>query len=155
MRPLVWNLFLAGTWAFAVDNFSIVNLCIGFALGYLAIGLVEQAGSSYHKKVHQIIAFALYFLWELILANLRVAHDVLTPRLRMRPGVVAIPLDVQTPEEILLLATVITLTPGSVALDVSDDRKTLYVHVMFIQDVDQTRERIKQGLERRVLEVMR
>ena len=155
MKPFVWNLFLAVTWAFSTGNFTIVNLCIGFALGYAAIGLVRFGGSNYYKKVHQIVGFALFFLWELMLANLRVAHDVLTPRIRMRPGIVAVPLDAETPEEILLLATVITLTPGSVALDVSDDRKTLYVHLMFIDDIDQARRRLKEGPERRVLEVLR
>ena len=71
------------------------------------------------------------------------------------PGVIRLPLDATEDGEILLLAALINLTPGSVALDLSDDRKTLYVHVMHVQDPDTTRRDIKQGFERRVLKLLR
>ena len=53
------------------------------------------------------------------------------------------------------LANSITLTPGTLGLDVSEDRKTLYVHSMWVDDPDEVRREIKQGFERRVLELMR
>ena len=73
------------------------------------------------------------------------------------PGVVAIPLDARTDVEITLLANLITLTPGSVSLDLSEDRRVLYVHAMYIVggDVDAYRRAVKEGLERRVLELLR
>ena len=73
----------------------------------------------------------------------------------MRPGIIAIPLDAKTDVEITLLANMITFTPGSVSLDVSNDRKVLYVYVMYIDDVEEARRRIKEGLERRILAVLR
>ena len=73
-----------------------------------------------------------YFLWELVRANLRLALDVATPRYHMKPGIIAVPLDVTRDSEILLLSMLINTTPGSVALDVSPDRKLLYVHVMYM-----------------------
>jgi multicomponent Na+:H+ antiporter subunit E len=93
----------------------------------------------------------------LVLANLRVAYDVLTPGYRMRPGVIAIPLDARTDAEITLLANLITLTPGTLSLDVSSDRSVLYIHIMYIDndDLAEVRRRIKTGFERRVLEVLR
>jgi multicomponent Na+:H+ antiporter subunit E len=95
-------------------------------------------------------------MWELLLANLRLACDVLTPGYHLRPGVVAVPLDARTDTEITLLANMITLTPGSFSLDVSADRRVLYVHVMYLdEDVDEFRRRIKNGFERRILEVLR
>lgn len=106
-------------------------------------------------KFGQLIEFGLFFTWELILANLRVAWDVITPRHYKRPGVVAIPLDARTNNEITLLACLITLTPGTISLDVSADRSVLYIHAMFIDDPDQLRREIKQGFERRVMEVFR
>jgi multicomponent Na+:H+ antiporter subunit E len=69
--------------------------------------------------------------------------------------VIAIPLDARTDTEILLLTTLITLTPGSFSLDVSSDRRELYLHVMYLDDPDQVRRQIKDGFERRVLEVLR
>jgi multicomponent Na+:H+ antiporter subunit E len=57
--------------------------------------------------------------------------------------------------EITFLANLITLTPGTLSLDVSDDRSVLYVHGMFVEDPQQMREQIKNGFERRVLELLR
>jgi multicomponent Na+:H+ antiporter subunit E len=73
------------------------------------------------------------------------------------PGVVAIPLDARTDAEITMLANLITLTPGSVSLDLSDDKRFLYVHAMYIDggDVEAYRRSVKEGLERRVLELLR
>jgi multicomponent Na+:H+ antiporter subunit E len=97
----------------------------------------------------------LFFLKELILANVRVAYEIVTPWKVSHPGVIGIPLDAETDLEITALANVITLTPGTLSLDVSDDRKTLFIHAMFIDDPDTLRKEIKEGLERRLLAVLR
>ena len=86
-------------------------------------------------------------------ANLRVAIEVLTPQQRMRPAIVAIPLDVRRDFEITLLANLITLTPGTLSLDVSSDKRVLYVHSMYVDDIDAFRREIKNGFERRVKEL--
>ncbi len=70
-------------------------------------------------------------------------------------AIVAIPLDAKTDREITLLANLITLTPGTLSLDVSEDRRFLYVHAMFVEDVESFRDSIKNGFERRLLELMR
>ena len=111
--------------------------------------------SDYFVKVRYAISFTLFFLWELLLANLRVAYDVLTPRHHMRPRVIAIPLDARTDVEITALAYFISLTPGTLCLDVSADRRALFIHAMYAPDADALRREIKQGLERRLLELMR
>jgi multicomponent Na+:H+ antiporter subunit E len=111
--------------------------------------------SRYFRKIPMAIGFLLFFLKELVLANLRVAMEVVTPRHRMRPGVVAIPLDVETDAEITLLANLVTLTPGTLSLDISTDRRFLYLHAMYINDPESLRREIKDGFERRVLELLR
>jgi multicomponent Na+:H+ antiporter subunit E len=73
----------------------------------------------------------------------------------MRPGVIAIPLDAQTDIEITVLANLISLTPGTLSLDVSADRQTLYIHTMYLDDPEAARRGIKRGFERRVLAVTR
>jgi multicomponent Na+:H+ antiporter subunit E len=104
--------------------------------------------------VGRAASLAAFFLWELVRANIRLALDVATPRFQMTPGILAVPLDVTRESEILLLAMLINLTPGSVALDVSDDRRTMYVHVMYMQNPDAARAEIKHGFERRVMQVL-
>lgn len=152
-----WNICLASAWALAMGDVSLTNLSIGFVLGYAALWIAQPAigRAGYFGRVPRAIRFALFFLWQLILANLRVAYDVVTPKYHMRPGIVAIPLDAKTDQEITLLANLITLTPGSLSLDVSEDRRVLYVHSMFVDDVEPFRDGIKNGFERRLLELMR
>lgn len=157
MKALLWNIALAFLWAALTGRITPANLAVGFVLGALVLAFVQRANGSprYFVKLRQATGLALFFVWELILSNLRVAYDVVTPRHHMRPGVVAIPLDAETDAEITLLANLVTLTPGTLSLDVSVDRRFLYVHSMYIDDVETTRRRIKNGLERRVLEVLR
>ncbi len=97
---------------------------------------------------------AFYFLYELVISSFRVAWEVVTPQSYSRPGIIAVPLDVRSDLGITLLANLISLTPGSLSLEVSADRRTLYVHVMFIDDADVERANIKNNFERRVLEVV-
>jgi multicomponent Na+:H+ antiporter subunit E len=153
----LWHLLLALNWAAITGLFTWSNFLVGFILAYPVLFIAQRSVGStrYFRRLDQVLRFAVFYVWELILANLRVAYDVLTPRLRMRPGVVAIPLDAKTDVEITLLANLITLTPGSVSLDVSSDRRFLYLHAMYIDDVEEYRESVKHTIERRVLEVLR
>jgi multicomponent Na+:H+ antiporter subunit E len=157
MTRFMTNIFLAVIWAAAVGQFREIDLVIGFLIGYFVLWFSQPVigTSGYFKKVRQVSYFLLFFLWELLLANLRVAYDVITPKYSMQPGIVAVPLDAKTDAEITLLANLITLTPGTLSLDVSDDRKALYVHGIYISDPDEFIYRIKNGFERLVLELLR
>jgi len=157
MNALLLNIILAITWAAVTGTFTAGNLVAGFGLSFLVILVTRQiiGVPSYGHRMAQAIGLAAFFCWELIKANLRVAYDVLTPGYRIRPGVVAIPLDVKTDAEITMLANLITLTPGTLSLDVSVDRRVLYIHAMYIDDPEALRRQIKQGFERRIIEVLR
>ena len=155
---LVGNILLALAWAAMQRDFSLMNLLAGYALGYFILMALVKGGvlepSRYVSKVHFAIGLMAFFLWELVLANMRLAPDVATPRFQMTPGILAVPLDATHDSEILLLAMLINLTPGSVALDVSEDRKVMYVHVMYMASADAARAEIKTGFERRVLQLL-
>lgn len=155
---LLGNLLLALAWAALQGEFSLTTLVTGQLLGYLILLALVRGRvlgtSPYIGRVHRAIGLAGYFLWELVRANLRLAIDVATPKYHMRPGIVAVPLAATRDAEILLLSMLINTTPGSVALDVSPDRKFLYVHVMYIVTPDAARDEIKNGFERRVLGVL-
>jgi multicomponent Na+:H+ antiporter subunit E len=157
MTILAMNLLLALVWLALTGEITPLNFALGFAAGYAALRVVRRAlpDTAYFGKLSQLVRFVLFFLVELVKANLRVAYDVLTPTHHMQPGVVAIPLDLETDEEITLLATLITLTPGTLCLDVSGDRRTLYLHAMYVRDPEATRAEIKHGFERRVMELLR
>ena len=153
---LLGSILLALAWAAFRGEVSLLNLLVGYALGYAVLALLEKGGvlpSSFQTKVGRVLSLAAFFMWELMVANVRVAADVLKPRTSIAPAVVAIPLDITSDAEILLLSALINITPGSVTIDLSDDRRTLYVHVMHIKSADESRREIKDGFEYRVKRV--
>jgi multicomponent Na+:H+ antiporter subunit E len=151
------NLLLAVLWAALTGNFTVPNLLAGLVLGYFVLtwGLRDlPTFANYRTKVPGAIRFLGFFLWDLLRSNLRVAHDVLTPTHHMKPGVIGVPLEARTDAEITALANLITLTPGTLSLDVSTDRQVLYVHVMYLDDETEVINGIKE-LEQKLLELMR
>ncbi len=157
MKEFLANLLLALTWAAMTGDVTEGSLLTGFVLGYVILYFLQDLlGLSLKTlKILPLVGLAAFFLRSLVAASLQVAYDVVTPRHRMRPGVIALPLEAKTDGEITLLAGLITLTPGTLVLDVSPDRRSLYIHVMYLDDPDAVRREIKEGLERRLLEVMR
>ncbi|MCU0483522.1 MAG: Na+/H+ antiporter subunit E [Chloroflexi bacterium] len=151
------NLVLALGWVAMTGTFNVTGLVVGFVLAYGVLFAIRRVfgGSAYFGKVGRVAGFVLFYLRELVVANLRVAYDVVTPTHHMHPGIVAVPLEARTPGEITLLANLITMTPGTLSLDVSDDHTVLYVHGMFVDDPEAFVDEVRRGLERRVLEVMR
>jgi multicomponent Na+:H+ antiporter subunit E len=153
MGLLFINIMLAFLWSALTGQFTLENLTAGFVLGYIVLYLLRGAfgGAQYFSKGAQLLRFTFFFLVELLIANVRVARDVLRPGpLRMKPRVIAVPLTIQGDVAITLLANVISLTPGTLSLDISDDRKVLFVHAIHAPDADETRLQIKEGFERLV-----
>ncbi|ASQ45751.1 Na+/H+ antiporter subunit E [Legionella clemsonensis] len=104
-------------------------------------------------KPIKLTRFIFYVLWEILIANLRVAYHVITPGLSARPGVIAIPLDCKTALEITWFANIISLTPGTLVLDISAEKKEIYVHAMFVDDRDYLKKSIKYRFEQPILEL--
>ena len=102
------------------------------------------------RRIFYTTTFIIYFFWEMFLANLRVAYDVMTVKHFMRPGILAIPLEAKTDLEITILANLISLTPGTLSLDVSSDRQVLFVHAMYLGEIEEFKD-----FERRLLRVLR
>lgn len=159
MNGLLWNLLLAFSWATMTAEFTLANLAVGFGLGFLILLFARRVVGleSYARKVRQAIDLFFFFVWELIQSNLRLAHDVVTPKHYMRPAIVAVPLDARSDLEITLLANMVSLTPGTLSLDVSADRRVLFLHAMYVDnnDIEAVRRGIKEGFERRILELLR
>jgi multicomponent Na+:H+ antiporter subunit E len=157
VRFFLLNLVLAILWAVLMGSVDRANLVVGFVLGYGALWLIQPAlgETRYFRRLPRAFGLLAYFLKELALSNLVVAREVLSPRPKMRPGVVAVPLEAKTDAEITLLSIAILLTPGTLVLDVSDDRTKLYVHTMFLDSAEKFRRTVKEGFERRILEMLR
>lgn len=154
MRNFLLNILLSIAWAALQGEFTTINMVTGFALGFIALWVMEYAisGTNYFIKFRQVVSLIAVFTWALIQSNVRVAISVLSPLDKMCPGIVALPLDIESDAEITTLANMITLTPGTLSLDVSNDKRVLYVHGMHIYDLEGFKRDIKDGFERKVKE---
>ena len=157
MNLFLLNIFLSLGFSAVLGQFNLSGFLAGFIVGYIALWLTKPlyGPTRYFERLPKVIGLIIFFAKELLVSNLRVLWDVITPTHISRPGIIGIPLDARTDTEIMLVANLISLTPGTLSLDLSEDRRVLYIHVMFLDDIEETRQQIKQGLERRVLEVMR
>lgn len=148
---------LALVWATITGNFTALNLALGAGVGAITALVLRNwlARPLALRRLRRITSLALLFLWELIVSAVRVASIVVRPNLKasLRPAIVAFPLSVKSDAEITLLANLITLTPGTLSVDVADDRSVLYVHVLDLVSRDQLIAEIAGGFERKVQEV--
>jgi multicomponent Na+:H+ antiporter subunit E len=151
------NLLLAVIWAFATGAVTPVSLTVGFLVGMAVLHVMGRALGDRRYVVRLVRGGALLaiFVWELLVSSVRVATDVVRPRLTMEPAVIEVPLDLTRDAEITLFANLISLTPGTLTIDVANDRSCLYVHAMYGTDPEGLAEDLKRTFERRIREALR
>lgn len=156
MNGFSLNLFLAFSWAALLGDFSFLTLFIGAVLGFVALWIsapLTGIDRFYFKRFRRSVFLLLYFIWELLLSSVKVAWDVVRPFPKNKPALIAVPLTVKSDFEILLLTNLISLTPGTLSVDVTEDRETLIVHAMFADDAEAIQRDIKNGFERLIMGV--
>lgn len=153
--PFLTHILLTVAWMALTGLFSAPNALLGFVLTYLLMGIVagHPDWRRYVTRIPALAVMLLYFLKELVVANFVMARAVLLPAERLRPAIIAVPLDIQSDMGITLLANLITLTPGTLSLEISSDKKVLYVHTMHLDDPESFRRSVKQGFEKYIREV--
>lgn len=157
VKQFLMNLLLAFIWVALTGNVTFSDFIFGFVLGFFILWLMtrNESDKRYFNRVPKILGFFFYFLYEMIKANIQVAYDVVTPKFFMQPGIIQYPMDAKTDFEINMLAAVIALTPGTLFMDVSEDKKVIYIHVMYLRDKEKFIRQFKNGSERRLLEILR
>ena len=101
-------------------------------------------------RLLRLLVFILYYLKELVLSSLYVAYDIITPKSLMRPGIVEVPIDLKSDTAIIALANLISMTPGSLTVDMTPDKSRIYVHAMYLYDKEKFINKIKNELEGRI-----
>jgi multicomponent Na+:H+ antiporter subunit E len=159
VKLLLCNILLALAWAMTIGSFTVMNFFAGFLLGYGALYIGTRAAgreAGYFTRTAQVLSLVFVFLRELIVANFTMAINTVSPLNRLKPAIVGLPLrDDLSDLEIMTLANMITLTPGTLSLDVSADRTMLFVHFMHVEDTDRAIADIKDTFERRIVEISR
>ncbi len=138
MRFFVLNLLLALLWMFMWGSFDAYTLTAGLVLGYLLLGLGGRTvgGHRYGRRVWDILSFSVYFIRILIKANWQVAKIVLAPSMPIAPRIMRYDVSDLTAAEITTLANSITLTPGTLVIDIAADGQSLFIHGIAAADRD-------------------
>ncbi|WP_187428401.1 Na(+)/H(+) antiporter subunit E [Roseobacter fucihabitans] len=154
-HPLV-TLLLAVVWTILQNDISAGMIVFGLILGVIIPWGTSIWWPDTPQGFHmgRMITYSLMVMWDIMVANVQVAWIVLTrPNSKLRPAWIVIPLDLRQPEAITVLAGTITLTPGTVSADLSNEGHSLLVHVLDTDDPDAVRDEIKQRYERRLKEI--
>lgn len=151
--PLL-TLLLALGWCAATDSFSLLNLLFGGLIGGTTLYFVRERmnGTGFAIRLWRVLELIWMFVRELMLSALRVGVLVLRPDMQaqLSPEIIAYPLHLKSDAEITLLANLITLTPGTLSVDVSEDRKTLFIHALRVTDRQALIDEIREGFEKAV-----
>lgn len=151
------NLLLALTWAALQGDLNATNLLVGFLMSALAIYMFRQMffRPSYFRKIGVAAKLVVVFLRELVKANLSVLAIVLSRRIRVRSGVIALPTNLTHDIALTMLANMITLTPGTITLDISPDKRYLFVHTLNLEDPEEVKRDIQMAFEQYLRELSR
>lgn len=148
---------LALIWAGITGSFSGLNLLFGGLIGGVTVLLLRHTltGPDHLRRARLALSLLGLFLYELMASAIRVAIIVLRPDMNkiIRPAIIGVPLSVKSDIQITMLANLITLTPGTLSVDLSPDRSTLYVHTLTFDTREAMIADIKNGFEKKVLEV--
>lgn len=151
MTMFLINVLMAILWMFLWGSFDIYTLLAGMLLGYFTLGLFSRTISDdrYGGRVWRLMRFFVYFVRILVKANWDVAKVVLKPGFNEQCRIIRYPIAGLTDLEITSLANAITLTPGTLSIDVSNDKDWLYIHCMIghdkqavIKDIDDLRNHV-------------
>ena len=158
MKFFLVNLLLALLWA-SLQQFRPVDLLSGFILGFIILALGRnwfgEGATPYIRRMPVFLGFVVFYIGELVTSTLEVVRALFRDQTKLRPGIIAFRLEARTDLEIVLLNNLLSLTPGTLGVGLSADRMLLYVHIIDVPDPEAARERIRTGLERRLLEVLR
>lgn len=152
---LLINILLAFLWMLMSGDFTLGAFVTGFLIGLVAVYILRNflPGRFYIKRLYWMLRLFVIFIIELFKANIDVAKVVLSPKIDIHPGFYAYPNDLEEEWEVALLSTLITLTPGTVVVAISDDYSIIYIHGLDMDDADAEIENIKTSFENVIKEV--
>jgi len=154
---------MAILWCLLQSSFTPQNLVVGFVLGGVigfalrgaAMEIAISRSTFSIKRLFRIVNYIMHLIKEIVIANFKVMKLILTPRLKVRPGIIALPTEVRGDLQVTILGNSITLTPGTITMLVTSDQNTLYVHTLDIEAPEKVRREIKETLEKYILRMGR
>lgn len=159
IKNFLLNLLLSLVWVALTGHLNYTNFMFGFIMGFFILWLLARVSKveerNYFYRVPKIILFIFSFFYDMIQANIEVTREIMTPELNMTPGIIAYEHKLKTDFEITMMTNLIALTPGTMVLKISDDKKILYIHGLYVRDKEKFIERMRNGLEKKLIEIIR
>lgn len=158
LQNFLLNILLTLVWVALTGQLNYSNFIFGFVLGFFILWMINRtpsANKDYFYRVPKILSFTLSFFYDMLKANLEVAVDVITPNYNMKPGIIKYQMDAKTDFEITMLANMIALTPGTLVIDISKDKKYIYIHGMYLKNRERFEYNIRERIEKKMLEILR
>ncbi|WLV23635.1 Na+/H+ antiporter subunit E [Aciduricibacillus chroicocephali] len=156
---IIIHLIIAFMWMLLNESYTGSSFIAGYLIGAVLLFLMRRflPGSFYLRRLFMVLGLIILFIKELILSNIDIVKLVYKPRLKgkVEPGIFAYPTELKKEWEIALLANLITLTPGTLSVALSDDHSIIYIHAMHIDTEEEAIQSIKNTFEKAILEVTR
>ena len=150
------NIFLAFVWAFLHTSYTVGTFIAGYIVGagiIFVLGRMMGNQRFYLARIFLALRLFLIFLRELFIASMQVLYQVLKPKLEIKPGIIRMEIYLDTPLQITLLTSMITLTPGTMTVDVAEDNSAIYIHNLDIRDADEICAAIEKNFEKNIWNV--
>lgn len=159
LQNFILNILLMLVWVALTGQLNYANFVFGYVVGFFILWMLnrtkDKSNKEYFYRVPRILTFFLYFLYDLLKANMEVAKDVVTPNYNMQPGIIKYEMDAKTDFEITMLANMVAITPGTLVIDISKDKKYMYIHGMYLKDKEKFIKNLKERTEKKLLEILR
>ncbi|MBM7600812.1 multicomponent Na+:H+ antiporter subunit E [Virgibacillus halotolerans] len=153
------NLFIAFLWMMFVDEdeLKFSTFFTGFIVGALIVFLMHRffGEQFYLRRFYAVVKLVLIFNSELIQSSIFVLKHILSPKIHIQPGIFRYETVLRGEWEVPALALLLTLTPGSVVMEVTPEGNVFYIHAM---DIEQSRDDLVRSLakfEKAIMEVTR
>lgn len=156
MQVLI-NLFIGVLWMFLQDDWSILTFASGYLFGILVLFILRRFLDSkfYLFTMHAVVQLFFLFIYELFASSIMVIREIVKPQIDIKPGIISFATSLESDLEVTLLALLLTLTPGSVVMEISPDKKLFYIHAMDIPELSDAVIRSKEKFEEAIKKVTR
>lgn len=151
------NLFIGVLWMFLQDDWSVLSFTSGYLFGILVLFILRRFLNSrfYLFTLQAVFQLFLLFMHELFVSSILVIREIIKPKIDIKPGIISFETSLESDIEVTLLALLLTLTPGSVVMEITPDNKMFYLHAMDIPELSDSVIRSKEKFEEAIKKVTR
>ena len=156
-RQILINILIAFIWMLLNEEFNPVLFGVGYIVGFVIIFTMRRFFTTpfYGRKAIAFVKLLILFIVELFKSSVGVIKEILRPTLKIKPGIFRSETILESDFEITLLISLLTLTPGSVVIEVDSKAKVMFIHAMDADDFHNNIRKTKRRFEKAIIEVMR